>query len=130
MTILITGGSRNLGFELKKTFKDCLCPTYEELDITNKIKVNQYFQNHEITTIIHTVAKTKIRFMIYYMSQIDDKIRNYYRKFLKREPDEEGLSIFLTKYHNGLSLEDIHNEIKYSEEFEILKMKKFEKSFF
>jgi len=61
MTILITGGSGNLGSELKKIFKDCLCPTHEELDITNKIKVNQYFQNHEITTIIHTAAMTKIR---------------------------------------------------------------------
>jgi len=43
MTFLITGGSGNLGFELKKIFKNCLCPTHEELDITNKNKVNQYF---------------------------------------------------------------------------------------
>ena len=68
--------------------------------------------------------------MINCMSQIDDEIRNYYRKFLEREPDEEGLSLFLTKYHNGSSSEDIHNEIKYSEESQILKMKRFEKKFF
>jgi dTDP-4-dehydrorhamnose reductase len=61
MVILITGGSGNLGSELKNIFKDCLCPIHNELDITNKTKVNQYFQNHEITTIIHTAAMTKIR---------------------------------------------------------------------
>jgi dTDP-4-dehydrorhamnose reductase len=62
MTILITGGSGNLGLELKKIFKNSLCPTHEELDITNKNEVDQYFENHEISTIIHTAALTKIRF--------------------------------------------------------------------
>jgi len=61
MTFLITGGSGNLGLELQKIFKNCLYPTREELDITNKSEVNQYFQNHEITTIIHTAAMTKVR---------------------------------------------------------------------
>ena len=61
------------------------------------------------------------------MPQINGEICNYYRKFLEREPDEEGLFNFLTKYENGVSLEDICNEIKYSEESQILKMKEFEK---
>jgi len=61
MNILITGGTGSLGSELKKIFTDCLCPTSEKLDITNKSQVNQYFQNHKITTVIHTAAMTKIR---------------------------------------------------------------------
>jgi len=61
MALLITGGSGNLGLELKKIFKDCLCPTHKELDITNKVQVTQYFQTHNIATIIHTAALTKIR---------------------------------------------------------------------
>ena len=62
MTILITGGSGNLGLELKKIFKNSLCPTHEELDLTNKDEVDNYFKNHDITTIIHTAALTKVRF--------------------------------------------------------------------
>jgi SAM-dependent methyltransferase len=61
------------------------------------------------------------------MSQINEEISNYYKKFLDRKPDKKGLSYFLTKYQNGVSLEDIHNEIKYSEESQLLKIKKFEK---
>ena len=47
MTILITGGSGNLGLELKKIFKNSLCPTHEELDLTNKDEVDNYFKNHD-----------------------------------------------------------------------------------
>jgi len=62
MTILITGGSGNLGLELKKIFHNSLFPTHEELDITNQNNVDEYFKNHEITTIIHAAAMTKVRF--------------------------------------------------------------------
>jgi 2-polyprenyl-3-methyl-5-hydroxy-6-metoxy-1,4-benzoquinol methylase len=60
------------------------------------------------------------------MSQIHNEIFNYYKKFLEREPDDAGLFFYLKKFENGSSLEKIQNDIKFSEESQILKMKKFE----
>ena len=62
MKILVTGGTGNLGSELKKNIPDCYCPTRSELDITKKEDVVNFFQNNEIDLIIHTAALTSIRF--------------------------------------------------------------------
>src|SRR3989338_2792693 len=62
MSILLTGGTGNLGSELKKILNDCICPTRKELDITNKEQVEAFFKNNPIDLIIHTAALTSIRF--------------------------------------------------------------------
>ena len=46
MKILVTGGTGNLGSELKKNIPDCYCPTRSELDITKKEDVVNFFQNN------------------------------------------------------------------------------------
>jgi len=61
MTILITGGSGSLGSELQNIFPDSLCPTRNNLDITDKKQVIDYFKNHSIDMIIHTAAITSVR---------------------------------------------------------------------
>jgi len=43
MSLLITGSTGILGKELKKIFPDSVCPTHNELDITNENAVNDFF---------------------------------------------------------------------------------------
>ena len=61
MTVLITGGTGVLGKELKILFSENLSPTHDELDITNKQSVFDFFKKNNIDSIIHTAALTKVR---------------------------------------------------------------------
>jgi dTDP-4-dehydrorhamnose reductase len=62
MTILLTGSSGVLGKELSKKIPNILKPSHEELDITDRQSVFNYFQNHsDIDAVIHTAALTGIR---------------------------------------------------------------------
>ena len=61
MVILITGATGALGLELKKQFPDALTPNHNELDITNKEKVIDFFTRNKITTVIHAAAVTSVR---------------------------------------------------------------------
>ena len=62
MNILLTGGTGSLGSELKKILSNCLIPTKQELDITDRSHVFDFFQKNSIDLVIHTAAITKIRF--------------------------------------------------------------------
>ena len=61
MKPLITGGSGILGKELRKYFPESLCPSRNELDITNSTLVSDYFSKNDFDMIIHTAAMTSIR---------------------------------------------------------------------
>jgi len=61
MSLLITGSTGILGKELKKIFPDSVCPTHNELDITNENAVNDFFASKNIDSVIHTAAITSIR---------------------------------------------------------------------
>lgn len=61
MVTLITGGSGALGTELKKIFPKALAPTHQELDISNKKAVRDFFQKNDIDLVIHAGALTGIR---------------------------------------------------------------------
>ena len=61
MNILLTGGSGNLGTELKKILSNCTSPIKQELDITNRKQVFDFFQKNSIDLVIHTAAITNIR---------------------------------------------------------------------
>ena len=61
MTILVTGGSGSLGSELQKIFPDCLSPSSNDLDITNKENIENYLKTYSIDVIIHTAAITSVR---------------------------------------------------------------------
>lgn len=62
MNILLTGGAGGLGSELKKILPNCLIPTKQELDITDRNHVFDFFQKNSIDIVIHTAAITNIRF--------------------------------------------------------------------
>lgn len=61
MKILITGSSGALGSELKKKFPNAITPNHNELDITNKEKVIDFFEKKKIDIVIHTAAITSVR---------------------------------------------------------------------
>ena len=61
MTLLITGGTGSLGCELQKIFPNNVSPNHNELDITNKKELENFFQIHNVDTVIHTAAMTKVR---------------------------------------------------------------------
>ena len=61
MKPLITGASGILGKELRKYFPESLCPSHNELDITNSTLVSDYFSKNDFDMIIHTAAMTSIR---------------------------------------------------------------------
>ena len=61
MVTLITGGSGALGTQLKKKYPDALFPTHNELDVSKRKIVIEYFKKNDIDLIIHTAALTGIR---------------------------------------------------------------------
>lgn len=54
--ILITGGSGTLGKELHKYFSLALYPPHVQLDITNTVVVNRYFEKELFDMVIHAAA--------------------------------------------------------------------------
>jgi len=61
LTVLITGGSGNLGRELIKIYPDSIHPSHKELDITNEKGVLEYVSKVSIDKLIHCAALTSIR---------------------------------------------------------------------
>jgi len=61
MTILITGSTGALGSELKKIFPEALTPNHNELNITNREQIINFFKKKKIDVIIHTAAITSVR---------------------------------------------------------------------
>ncbi|MDH3312662.1 MAG: sugar nucleotide-binding protein [Nitrosopumilus sp.] len=61
LKILITGSSGALGSELKKKFHHALTPNHNELDVTDKEKIMDFFKKEKIDIVIHTAAITSVR---------------------------------------------------------------------
>jgi dTDP-4-dehydrorhamnose reductase len=61
MKVLITGGSGALGKSLKAVFKDALCPTHKEMDVTNPESVNKTILSYKPDVLIHAAALVGIR---------------------------------------------------------------------
>ena len=61
MKVLITGGSGAIGKSLKKVFKDALCTTHAEMDITNSYYVNKIILKYKPNTLIHAAALVGVR---------------------------------------------------------------------
>lgn len=59
--LLITGGRGVLGRELVRIFPDCLTPSREELDLTNRNTIFEYIRAHKPDAIIHAAALVGIR---------------------------------------------------------------------
>ncbi|MEM2131103.1 MAG: sugar nucleotide-binding protein [Candidatus Woesearchaeota archaeon] len=58
--VLITGGKGYLASFLKKQFPDALAPGRDELDITNKEQVEDYFKKNKIDVVFHLAAIASI----------------------------------------------------------------------
>lgn len=58
--ILFTGGSGRLGKACKKIFPNAQYPNSTELNILIKEKIDNYFSNHKIDTVIHLAAMVSI----------------------------------------------------------------------
>lgn len=61
MTILITGGTGELGSKIKKILPDSISPTHKEFDISNLTSVKNIFKTQKIDTVIHSAAFTSVR---------------------------------------------------------------------
>lgn len=61
MVTLITGGSGTLGTQLKKKYPNALFPIHDELDVSNRKVVLEYFKKNNIDLVIHAAALTGIR---------------------------------------------------------------------
>lgn len=61
MTILITGGKNSLSLELSKIYKCVLIPTFDELDLTNKKSIEEFFEKNNFDVIIHNESLLNVR---------------------------------------------------------------------
>ena len=61
LEILITGSSGALGSELRKKFPNAFTPSHNELDITDKEMIMDFFKKNKIDIVIHTAAITSVR---------------------------------------------------------------------
>ena len=61
MKFLITGGSGALGSSLKKVFKDAICTTHAEMDVTSSSSVNKIILMYKPDALIHAAALVGIR---------------------------------------------------------------------
>lgn len=61
MKVLITGGSGDLGQELKKDFKGSFAPAHSEMNITNSKSVNKTILSYKPDVLIHAAALVGIR---------------------------------------------------------------------
>ena len=59
-TILVTGGSGNLGRACQKILPRALYPGRGELDITSRPSIEAYFESHLIESIVHMAAVTDV----------------------------------------------------------------------
>ncbi len=61
MNILLTGSNGILGKEILKKISNCIAPSRDELDITNREAVFNFMKINKFDTVIHTAALTNIR---------------------------------------------------------------------
>ncbi len=61
MTILITGGTGELGSQLKILFPNSISPTHKDFDICDLTSVKNVFKNNKIDAVIHSAAFTSVR---------------------------------------------------------------------
>ena len=61
MTILITGGTGELGSQLKLLFPDSISPSHRDFDICDLASVKNIFNNNKIDAVIHCAAFTSVR---------------------------------------------------------------------
>jgi dTDP-4-dehydrorhamnose reductase len=61
MTILVTGGDNSLSQELGKIYEEILIPDSNELDLTNKESIKQFFSRNNFDCIIHNESLLNVR---------------------------------------------------------------------
>ena len=61
MKILLTGSNGILGKEITKNISNCITPSRNELDITNRKAVFEFIKINKFDVVIHTAALTSVR---------------------------------------------------------------------
>jgi len=61
LKILLTGGNGILGKEISKNISNCITPSRNELDVTNRKAVFDFIKINKFDLVIHTAALTSIR---------------------------------------------------------------------
>ena len=61
MTILVTGGDNSLSQELGKIYEELLIPDSQELDLTSKESIKQFFLRNNFDCIIHNESLMNVR---------------------------------------------------------------------
>ena len=61
MTILVTGGDNSLSQELGKIYEEILIPDSNELDLTNRESIKQFFSRNNFDCIIHNESLLNVR---------------------------------------------------------------------
>ncbi len=61
MKILLTGSNGILGKEISKNISNCITPSRNELDITNRKAVFEFIKINKFDVVIHTAALTSVR---------------------------------------------------------------------
>ena len=61
MKILITGGDTSLSKELSKIYDNVLIPNLDELDLTNKKNIEEFFTKENFDVIIHNESLLNVR---------------------------------------------------------------------
>jgi len=61
LKILLTGSNGILGKEISKNISNCITPSRNELDITNRKAVFEFIKINKFDVVIHTAALTSVR---------------------------------------------------------------------
>ena len=61
MTILVTGGDNSLSQELGKIYEEILIPDSNELDLTNRESIKQFFSRNNFDCIMHNESLLNVR---------------------------------------------------------------------
>ena len=64
MKVLVTGVTGQLGYdvarELKRRGHRVIAPTHEKLDLTDQVKIIEYFERHTVDAVVHCAAYTAV----------------------------------------------------------------------
>lgn len=61
MSIIVIGGSARLGKEILKIFPNAVAPPSQDLDVTEKEAVADFFKGNKPSVVIHVAAMTNVR---------------------------------------------------------------------
>jgi nucleoside-diphosphate-sugar epimerase len=130
MNILITGASGYLGKTLSEGLSqyNLISKSHQELDITNNLQVQQFFNSHSIDCIIHTATKGGKRNGVDNSEVYDDNLKMF-NNLVENKPSSTKLIVFgsgaeyrLKPYFYGLSKKEITQMVHQTPNVKVLRL--------